>query len=433
MKKLFLILLASLIFTGCSNPELAKEELDKGIAFLEEYEKEGNEVNLDSAMIYFENATKHDKSNAEAVYYLGEGISRRKWAFGQMLTNDPEKVRSQTIEASDMFEKVISMSGDYEGRINSLHPREKLDAEWGGLALRYLMAGDVDAAKAAFKEGKSRGAYSPKVLEYCRNLLMGCPEGAVLVTGGDLDTWSTLYLQVAEDVRTDVKTCGFDLMGIPEYRKWLKNDGFPITTSDENLEKIKAVRLKKRIMYPGENLLTHMEFVSRQNSADSIPDSPPIYLSAAMPPNKRGDFLIKEQLEGIAYRIVDTIGSNIVDVERSLALLYGEYTYEYLPDSIPEQPRLIGEVLPRNYASSAMALILATAEKDTATFTDMDREQLTAAVRGATENFPFVWQIWAVSAEALRTHRMNDMFEDIKKKALELYPDNERLGMVLGG
>ncbi len=270
-------------------------------------------------------------------------------------------------------------------------------------------------------------------MEYARNLLRSCPENSVLVTGGDIDTWAVLYVQLAEGFRSDVKVCSFDLMGISHYRRWLKTQGFPITSEDENLDKIKSVRLKNRIMLPGENLLHHMEMVSRQNSPDSVLDSPPIFLSAAMPPEKREGFLINSMLTGIAYQIVDdTVSTNLVNVDRTMDLLYSEFTYEALPDSIPEKPRKYSEILPRNYASSAMALILAIGEKDPATFTEKDRQTLLRAVDGATESFPFVWQVWVVSADALTAHKMNDRLATLREKAVELYPDNGQLKTLMG-
>ncbi len=157
MKKAIVLIFAIVLFVGCSNPEKAQQELEKGMKFLQIYEKRGPEANaaLDSALVYFEASTSHDKSNTEAFYYLGEGYSRLKWSFGEMFVTSVDSVEMLTRKATDAYTTALSMDDSYEGKIHSLHPAEKLDFEWGSLAMRKLMEGDEAGAKKSLEIGRS--------------------------------------------------------------------------------------------------------------------------------------------------------------------------------------------------------------------------------------------------------------------------------------
>jgi hypothetical protein len=68
-----------------------------------------------------------------------------------------------------------------------------------------------------------KGTFPDWLIEYGRNLLLGCDESAILFTGGDADFNICSYLQICENFRTDVTIVPIGLTDRPWYVKLLKN------------------------------------------------------------------------------------------------------------------------------------------------------------------------------------------------------------------
>ena len=159
-----------------------------------------------------------DSTLAEAHYFAG-------YLYCRMHTRNleiPDLTWEQTSITSHFFEKVVQFEPDYGGEIISLKPREKIMSEWSALALGYLKAGEIARAKAAFAEAKKRGGYEPEKYEFMKNILLSCPQDAVLITGGDIDTFYPLYMQVTEGIRTDVTVLNIYLCQTPWFITMIK-------------------------------------------------------------------------------------------------------------------------------------------------------------------------------------------------------------------
>lgn len=62
-----------------------------------------------------------------------------------------------------------------------------------------------------------RGLYDTWQLQSARNILRSCPPDAVLMTYGDTDTYTLLYVQATEDLRTDVLVVNTSLLQTARY------------------------------------------------------------------------------------------------------------------------------------------------------------------------------------------------------------------------
>ncbi len=69
-----------------------------------------------------------------------------------------------------------------------------------------------------------RGLFRPFIRESAYNLLQSCPPDAILMTYGDTDTYSALYLQLTEGVRPDVLVVNISLLLSPYYNRHLSSD-----------------------------------------------------------------------------------------------------------------------------------------------------------------------------------------------------------------
>jgi hypothetical protein len=61
-------------------------------------------------------------------------------------------------------------------------------SEWSALALANLNSGNIPLAKKAFGEAERRGGIVPQLYTFMKNMLLSCPEDAVLITGGPPET-----------------------------------------------------------------------------------------------------------------------------------------------------------------------------------------------------------------------------------------------------
>lgn len=78
---------------------------------------------------------------------------------------------------------------------------------------------NLEKQKELAKLWKSSGDHTPKLMALSYNALMNTKRGAILLTGGDNDTYPLWIAQHADGFRADVNVWNVYLMAIPEYRK----------------------------------------------------------------------------------------------------------------------------------------------------------------------------------------------------------------------
>jgi hypothetical protein len=85
------------------------------------------------------------------------------------------------------------------------------------LASIYMRHGDLESSEKVFKTMFDQRTIDEPIQDYAYNMLIGLPEGAVLVTNGDNDTFPPLALQAGMDFRKDIIIINRHLFGIEEF------------------------------------------------------------------------------------------------------------------------------------------------------------------------------------------------------------------------
>lgn len=77
--------------------------------------------------------------------------------------------------------------------------------------------------------------YEPYFLTNARNYLHSCPKNAIVIAYGDSDTYTLLYVQATEGIRTDVIVANTSLMAVDRYNKMLLAGPLGATELKSNL------------------------------------------------------------------------------------------------------------------------------------------------------------------------------------------------------
>ena len=109
-----------------------------------------------------------------------------------------------TAEALKLLEKCRAVAPDYGDALTTL-------------AATHLRGGGLKKAGAVCKTIFERRIVSRPIQDYAYNMLIGLPEGAVLVTNGDSDTFPPLALQAGMGLRPDVVVVNRILLNLPAY------------------------------------------------------------------------------------------------------------------------------------------------------------------------------------------------------------------------
>ncbi len=231
MKNLFLFLFALHTSAVFSQTESFETLFYKG---KQEFQKDFDQQNYDSAVYYLEKAVSLAPENAEAHYFLAYAYSRKNSKDGNSMIYLSKEL---LFKASNELETTIKLSPKYESELIVLDPYSKLTAEWGSLAISYLYKNKPDSAIWAFREGKKRGGFSKMYLELAKTALDFCEQNAILISSGDNITFPLAYLQTVENYRPDVDVADIGLLNANWYPTFLQQKqnldfGLPISILD---------------------------------------------------------------------------------------------------------------------------------------------------------------------------------------------------------
>jgi tetratricopeptide (TPR) repeat protein len=213
---------------------------------------------LEAARIAAERAVELDPDYPPALNALADIFCRKA---------DPEN----NDRAIELLEKCLDIEPDYEGPVYTL-------------AAIYMRV-DTDKADRVLKTIFERDYIETPLMDYAYNMLVGLPEGAVLVTNGDNDTFPPLALQQGIGFRTDVAIINYSLFNLPEYRELI-------------FKRYPAIRIKGEIDAEEGSLTAAsvaLKKIVEENKA-------PIYYAYTVAFNKRR-FKPEMSLEGLNRRV----------------------------------------------------------------------------------------------------------------------------------
>jgi tetratricopeptide (TPR) repeat protein len=129
---------------------------------------------------------------------------------------------------------------DDEGALKVLERCRKVapDYEWGltTLATVYMRRGEWAKSEEVFKTVFEQKVIPQPLQDYAYNMLVGLPNGAVLITGGDDDTFPPLALQAGMNFRKDVIVANRSLLNLPSYANALFKR-YPSIKPDYDIDK----------------------------------------------------------------------------------------------------------------------------------------------------------------------------------------------------
>jgi tetratricopeptide (TPR) repeat protein len=315
-------------------PRLTERALDKASyaelarqwkAYIEEYgETAGALVNLgmaydygdehDAATVAARRAVELEPDNPRALEFLGKMV---------LTIGDDEN------EALEILEHCREVAPDYAPALRTL-------------CATYLRLGEFGEARDVMKTVFDQRLISRPLQDYAYNMLVGLPEGAVLITAGDNDTFPPLALQAGMDFRTDVIIANRSLLNVPEYAEAIFQR-HPDIRPDYNIEKHEIKMVDGR-----PTLLSYalIDALIAERKA-------PVYVTASAlgpPPNPEPE----GHMEGINL----CTGKRAMSAEESAQLFLTTYRLDSTTDwsfawsLVPSEAKLL-----QNYGIAALRLV----------------------------------------------------------------------------
>ncbi len=187
---------------------IQSQEVDLKQLAIEEFKNE----RYPEAISLLKDAVAENPNDAEIWFYLG--------FYTHYLCNDwiplSECDEERSDEILDYLDKAVTLNPKYGNAYYFI------GVEHGSRSLRALLKRDIKKMRVELLNGRNKGGYPDWLIEYARNMLNSCEPNAILFTGGDPDTWPTLYLQYCENFRTDVTVIPLSLLNRPWYVMKLK-------------------------------------------------------------------------------------------------------------------------------------------------------------------------------------------------------------------
>lgn len=202
-------LITTMLFIGMFILNSYGQELNLKEQALEEFKKE----HYNEAIHLLEQAVNKTPNDAEIYYYLG-------W-FNHYRAYDSRPLSGYDFSYSEQIfrylDKALQLNPNY-GDAKYFY-----GAECSGNAFIAMQNYDAGRLKYYYKLANDKGAYPDWLKEFGRNFLNNCNESAILFTGGNADFDVCSYLQLHENLRTDITLIPIGNIDRPWYVQFLKN------------------------------------------------------------------------------------------------------------------------------------------------------------------------------------------------------------------
>lgn len=118
------------------------------------------------------------------------------------------------------------------------------------LWLAALRTGDGKLAAKSLRRMVELGDMPRPLFDFGHNMVAGAPEGAIIFTNGDNDTYPPLAYQVVTGKRRDVTIVNLSLLNTKWYVRYVRDKGVPVGLDDkgvEGLEQRKDERISSQV------------------------------------------------------------------------------------------------------------------------------------------------------------------------------------------
>ncbi|MEO0107650.1 MAG: hypothetical protein ABIK62_00525, partial [candidate division WOR-3 bacterium] len=122
----------------------------------------------------------------------------------------------------------------------------------------YLARGADERAAEQLRQVWRKNYFPQACVDFAYDLLVSVDPGGYLITGGDLDTYPALMLQVAQGLRTDVTVVNVSMFNAPWYALYLaRQRGLPLSLDSSALVRLRPrfVRRWQRVVPPSLQVL----------------------------------------------------------------------------------------------------------------------------------------------------------------------------------
>lgn len=218
--------------------------------------------------------------------------------------------------------------------------------------------------------------------DYAYNLLMSCPQNAVLFTNGDNDTFPLWALQETYGVRKDVRLVNLSLINTDWYIRQMRDiePKVPLLLTDAEIKALEpernpypeAVPLKignRTIQFPGARDLPYLKIQDKLTmhivmANEMAKVRKPIVFAATVGDDNMLGLQPYCRMEGMVYRLTDTIQAQPVDVKRTAHLFESVYKFRGMGGEGDKLTHLDDDSrrLLTNYASIAIQVAMAEGE-----------------------------------------------------------------------